>query len=317
MLQCSSAFTSWRHVQMAPRKLFSVVFLFAALGLSIACAGGPSPTGAPPPQATPAPASALPDAANGLQVILAASHLAVGQNRFPIGLVRDDRSVKDAQVHLKFYDLSSDTPTLTTETDAPFYGDNLGEAGVYVGRTTFSKAGNWGVEVSVAQPGYAPQTLRVGFQVALQGAVPKIGDAALPSKNLTLQDVGGDRSKISSSDQDDSILHRISIADALKNGKPTVILFATPKFCTSRTCGPSHQVVLALAQNYADQVNFIHVEVYKDFKTFAPADAMVEWHLDTEPWLFFVGGQGKIVDRYEGGITSKEIVPAFLKFIGQ
>jgi hypothetical protein len=134
---------------------------------------------------------------------------------------------------------------------------------------------------------------------------------------LTLSDVNGDRSKISSALTDDTILHRINIADAVTSGKPTVILFATPRFCTTRTCGPSHQVVMSLAQNYADRVNFIHVEVYKDFETFAPADAMLEWNLRTEPWLFFVDANGVIVDKFEGGITSKEIVPAFLKFIGQ
>jgi len=266
---------------------------------------------------SPGMASATPGASSGLQLILAASRLDVGANRFPIGIVRDDRSVKDAQVHLRFYNLNSGNPVLAGETDAPFYGDNLGEAGVYVARTTFSEAGHWGVEALINQPGYASETKRVAFEVALQDPVPKVGDPAPPSKNLTLKDVNGDRSKISSSDEDDSILHTISIADALKNGKPTVILFATPKFCTSRTCGPSHQVILALARNYADRVNFIHVEVYKDFKTFEPADAMLEWHLDTEPWLFFVGTDGKIVERYEGGITSKEIVPAFQKFIGQ
>lgn len=298
-------------------KLFRLAILVAVLGVSAACSGGgAAPTVAAPPPAS-SSASATENLENGLQVLLAASHLDVGLNRFPIGLVRDNRSVKDAQVHLKFYDLATEPPVLTAEADAPFYGDNLGEAGVYVARTTFSKAGRWGVEAIVNQPGYAPETKRVGFEVSAQDPVPNIGDDAPPSKNPTLQDVGGDRSKISSSDEDDRILHLISVADALKNGKPTVILFATPKFCTSRTCGPSHQVVLSLARNYADQVNFIHIEVYKDFKTFEPADAMREWHLDTEPWLFFVGANGKIVERYEGGITSKEIVPAFLKFIGQ
>lgn len=257
-----------------------------------------------------------PEAPQGLEVILANSQHILGANRFPVGVIRDGRSVKDAQVHLKFFDLTSGQPVAKSESDAPYFGDNLGEAGVYIAHATFDKAGDWGVEATVTEAGHDPETKRIGFPVLAQDPSPGIGDDAPRTKNPTLKDVNGDRTKISSALEDDSILHQISIADAVTNGKPTVILFATPRFCTTRTCGPSHQVVLSLAQNYADRVNFVHIEVYKNFETFEPADAMLEWNLQTEPWLFFVDKNGKIVDKFEGGITSKEIVPAFLKFIG-
>jgi hypothetical protein len=262
-------------------------------------------------------ASPTPDPAQDLQVLLASSQHVVGANRFPVGVIRGGRSVKDAQVHLKFFDITSGEPVAQGEAAAPYFGDNLGEAGVYVGYVDLDKPGAWGVEATVTEPGHAPETKRIGFEVLAQDPSPGVGDDAPRTKNPTLKDVNGDRTKISSALDDDSILHRISIADAVTNGKPTVILFATPRFCTTRTCGPSHQVVMSLAQNYADRVNFIHVEVYKNFETFEAADAMQEWNLRTEPWLFFVDAQGKIVAKYEGGITSKEIVPAFLKFIGQ
>ena len=265
---------------------------------------------------TPAP-STTPTAESGLQVLLANSRNVIGQNRFALGIVRDGRSVKDAQVRLKFFDLTSGEAIATQETDAPFYGDNLGEAGVYVAHAKFDKAGDWGVQVTVNETGRAPESKRIAFNVLAQDPSPGIGDDAPRTKNPTLKDVNGDRTKISSATEDDSILHRIRIADAVTNGKPTVILFATPRFCTTRTCGPSHQVVMSLAQNYADKVNFIHVEVYKNFDTFEVADAMREWNLETEPWLFFVDKHGKIVDKYEGGITAQEIVSAFLKFIEQ
>ena len=276
-------------------------------------------TNAVKPDATAtARANVTPNADAGLQVLLANSRNVVGNNnRFALGIVRDGRSVKDAQVHLKFFNLTSGDAVATQETDAPYYGDNLGEAGVYVARAAFNQAGDWGVEVTVNENGRAPESKRIAFTVLSQDASPAVGSDAPRTKNPTLKDVNGDRAKISSALDDDSILHQISIADAVTNGKPTVILFATPRFCTTRTCGPSHQVVMSLAQNYADKVNFIHVEVYKNFDTFEVADAMREWNLETEPWLFFVDKQGKIVDKYEGGITSKEIVPAFLKFIGQ
>jgi hypothetical protein len=251
-----------------------------------------------------------------LQIIIANSQHVMGANRFPVGVIRDGHSVKDAQLHLKFFDLTTKSLVPKAETDATYYGDNLGEAGVYVAHANFDTPGNWGVEASVTETGYPTETQRIGFEVLAKDPSPGVGDDAPHTKNPTLQDVNGDRTKVSSAEYDDSILHRISIADAVTNGKPTVILFATPRFCTSRTCGPSHQVILSLAQNYADKVNFVHVEIYKDFQTFALADAMTEWNLQTEPWLFFINPQGKIVEKFEGGITSKEIVPEFLKFIG-
>jgi hypothetical protein len=286
-------------------------------GIFLALLAGCGGNVAAPPAALTATPNALGDANAGLQVLLANSRNIVGANRFPLGVIRDGHSVKDAQVHLQFFDLTSGDAVATEETDAPFFGDNLGEAGVYVAHATFDKAGNWGVAVTVNQTGYAPETKRIAFQVLAKDPSPGIGDYAPRTKNPTLKDVNGDRSKISSATEDDSILHQISIADAVTNGKPTVILFATPRFCTTRTCGPSHQVVLSLARNYADKVNFIHVEVYKNFDTFEVADAMREWNLQTEPWLFFVDKNGKIVEKFEGGITAKEIVPEFLKFIGQ
>lgn len=280
------------------KKLFGIFFLAFFFTACNATVTSPTPT-----QAT------------ALEVILANSQHVIGSNRFPLGVIRDGRSVKDATVQLTFFDLTSGAAVQQAETAAPYFGDNLGEAGVYVAHANFDKAGEWGVEVTVTENGHAPETKRIGFNVLPQDPSPGIGDDAPRTKNLTLQDVHGDRTKISSSLEDDSILHRLSIADAVTNGKPTVILFATPRFCTTRTCGPSHQVVMSLAQNYADRVNFIHVEVYKNFETFEPADAMKEWNLQTEPWLFFVDANGKIVEKFEGGITSKEIVPEFLKFI--
>lgn len=277
------------------------------LGILVGLAG--CATNLPPP-------SPPPTTGSDLEVLLANSQHVIGENRFPIGVIREGRSVRDAQVQLKFFELSSGEPVEKNRADAPYFGDNLGEAGVYVAHTFFDTAGEWGVEATVTESGRAPETRRIGFLVLPRDPSPGVGDVAPRSKNLTLQDVAGDRTKISSAVDDDSILHRISIADAVTNGKPTVILFATPRFCSTRTCGPSHQVVMALAQNYADRVNFIHVEVYKNFETFEPADAMLEWNLQTEPWLFFVDAQGIIVKKYEGGITSREIVPDFLEFVG-
>jgi hypothetical protein len=287
--------------------------------LLVACGSAPPTT--PPSAFTPqAPTGLTPNGealqpARGFQTLLANSEHVVGPDRFALGLIENGQAVQDAAVHLRFFDLTSGQPVLKGEADAPFYGDNLGAAGVYVTHTTFDKAGQWGVEVTAQEPGQALKTARLAFQVLAQDPTPAIGEPAPRTRNLTLKDVGGDRHKICSAVEDDSPLHQMTIADAVTSGKPTAILFATPAFCTSRTCGPSLEVVKALAQRYQGPVNFIHIEVYKDFQTFAPADAMLEWDLQTEPWLFFVGKDGKVFEKFEGGITLREVESEFLKFI--
>lgn len=289
-----------------------VVTMVAVLGCSTNQASQTIATATLSPTET----ASLPNQTQGLQVLLANSRNLVGENRFPVGVLRDGKSVQNAQVQLKFFDINGNDPVLKNESDAPFYGDNLGAAGVYVGRATFETPGQWGIEATVTQEGFPTESKRIALTVLDQDPSPAVGTQAPRTKIQTLNGVNGDRTKICSALEDDRELHRLSIDEAVTNGKPTVILFATPRFCHTRTCGPNLQVVQSIAQNYGDRVNFIHVEVYKNFETFEVVDAMREWNLETEPWLVFVDASGKIVRKYEGGITSKEIVPDFLKFIG-
>ena len=93
---------------------------------------------------------------------------------------------------------------------------------------------------------------------------------------------------------------------------PFVVTFATPKFCTSRTCGPVVDVVEEVQHRLEGaKVRFIHVEVYEDndpakgFNTW-----MQEWTLPTEPWTFLVGADGKIAERFEGTVSVNELETA-------
>lgn len=299
------------------RIFFQIAFIL--LVPSVVLLGcGTNPVAPAVSSATAAPGETVspPNSNQGLGVVLANSRNLVGENRFPIGVIRDGKSVQNATVHLKFFDINGNEPVLKNESDAPFYGDNLGAAGVYVGRATFDTAGQWGVEATVTEPGFPTESKRIALTILEKDPSPAVGTQAPRTKISTLKDVGGDRTKICSALDDDRELHRLGIDEAVTNGKPTVILFATPRFCHTSTCGPNLQVMLSIAQNYSDRANFVHVEVYKNFETFEVVDAMREWNFETEPWLIFVDGNGKIVKKYEGGITSKEIVPDFVNFIG-
>lgn len=297
-------------------KLFQVSVLFVVSLVLFGCAPNPPVTATQTQVPATIEPTLSPNQNQGLKVLLANSRNLVGEDRFPIGVIRDGKSVQNAQVQLKFFDINGDEPVLKNESDALFYGDNLGAAGVYVGRATFDKPGAWGVEVTVTEPGFSTEAKRIALTVLEKDPSPAVGTQAPLTKISTLNDVSGDRTKICSALEDDRELHRLSIEEAVTNGKPTVILFATPRFCHTQTCGPNLQVIQSIAQNYSDRVNFVHVEIYKNFDTFETVEALREWNLETEPWLVFVDKSGKIVRKYEGGITSKEIVPDFVTFIG-
>ncbi|GIT69223.1 MAG: hypothetical protein Ct9H300mP27_03270 [Chloroflexota bacterium] len=42
------------------------------------------------------------------------------------------------------------------------------------------------------------------------------------------------------------------------------VVFATPAFCVSATCGPQLEILTRLKEKYQDRVNFIHVEAFEN-----------------------------------------------------
>ena len=141
---------------------------------------------------------------------------------------------------------------------------------------------------------------------------PDVGDPAIPSDTPTLSSVGGDAAAITTRTPPDESLLEYSIADSIAAKVPFVVTFATPKFCASRTCGPVVDVVEEVQHRLeGENVRFIHVEVFEDND---PAQGynewMGEWKLPTEPWTFLVGANGKIVERFEGTVSSDELETA-------
>jgi hypothetical protein len=255
-----------------------------------------------------------PSAAAGqtVQPVIATSELVVGPNRMALGLLQNNVPIEDAAqttVKVRYYRLQGTQGTLVGEEDARYYGENLGPRGTFIARPTFDTAGNWGLELVVQRPNQEPMTLRTSVEVKDRANAPKIGDAAPQSDTPTVNDVA-DLKTISSDSEPDPRLYQLSVADAVASGKPSLIMFATPGYCETAVCGPGIEVLGKLKDTFGDQINAVHVEIYElpydQGKTVA---AMQEWGLQSEPWLFLVDDQGKIVGRYEGGITVQELEP--------
>ena len=141
---------------------------------------------------------------------------------------------------------------------------------------------------------------------------PAVGSKAIASQTPTIASTHGKLAELTTRVPPDRALLRYSIAGSLVAHKPFVVTFATPKFCTSRTCGPVVDVVDAVRRQLAGSgVRFIHVEVYeKNDPTLGPNRWMKQWHLPSEPWTFLVGSDGRIKAKFEGSFSADELKAA-------
>jgi len=179
---------------------------------------------------------------------------------------------------------------------------------IYVARLNLSRPGTYWLLAEPEGGGTKVQALG-NVVVVKQDSAPDVGDPAIASKTPTVASTGGDFAKLTTRTPPDESLLRYSVADSLRAKAPFVVTFSTPKFCSSRTCGPVVDVVEEVSELVeGGDVRFIHVEVFEGND---PANGynrwMKDWGLTTEPWTFVVGRDGKIVERYEGVVSVHEL----------
>ena len=190
-------------------------------------------------------------------------------------------------------------PTLTSPSKA---------RGVYqLDDVTFPSAGVWNATLSFNDPDGQRENLTTQFGVSDKPALPAPGDKAYATKNLTMADTGVDPQAIDSRAQNgakvpDPELHQETIAAALAAHQPILALFSTPVWCTSQFCGPSTDALEQLARTGPKDAAYIHVEIYENHAKNEVNAAAKQWLLRngdlTEPWLFLIGRDGKIIDRW-------------------
>ncbi|MDQ6883140.1 MAG: thioredoxin family protein [Candidatus Dormibacteraeota bacterium] len=263
-----------------------------------ACAGIGSTVTAPP--------------AGSLTVQSVASELVVGEQRVPVGVLDHNTPVSDATVHIRSFYVGTGSAETRGESAAPFKGDGLQGAGIYAGRLTFDKPGNWRLDVTATRPNGEHAVMQLPINVLAQPVVPGVGQPAPRSNNPTASTVS-DVSLIDTGQPPDD-MHQVSIAQAIESHKPTLVIFASPAFCSSQLCGPEVKVVQGLETTYRDKLTFIHVEIYTNYKPDPakrqPAQTVVDWRLQTEPWIFLIDPSGTIRTRIEGAAGADEVKAA-------
>jgi hypothetical protein len=240
--------------------------------------------------------------------IFASSELAVGENRLLVGLLnQEDAPIASEKIDvgLTFFDLSKSDGAPEFSADTEFV--RIDEfRGLYVSQVEFASAGEWGAEVDIEGDGY-DETLRASLTVKEEGTTPGIGEKVPATETTTIDDVD-ELSEITTDRTPIRSFYTTSVAEALRKNEPFLVAFATPKFCTSQTCGPILENVQEVADEFP-RVTFIHVEPYHLDQTpdLVPIEAVQEWGLPSEPWVFLVDSKGRLTAKYEGALGPDEL----------
>ena len=178
--------------------------------------------------------------------------------------------------------------------------------GLYRAQLTFNTSGVWVVEASLGGRAI-PAT---SFTVRPEPQAAAVGQPAPASVTPTSADFSV--KEITSDPSPDPRLYELSVDQALTSGRPSVIVFATPAFCTTQACGPMVDQIKGLADSRPD-VNWVHVEVFEniqDANNLSYVPAVAEWGLPTEPWLFVADAEGILRARFEGVVDPAEVAEA-------
>jgi hypothetical protein len=310
-----------------PRR-FAIPALTALALLLVACGGD----GAPSTTAELGPGSLLLadypvyfDEQSGLRTILGTPDLAIGRQRVGFVLSDDDGLIRLPVTSVASFrypngeDGAREGPV--QEGRARFFEFPYGVRGIYVIELDFDRAGQWGLEVTVPRPDGSVTLLAFTFPVAERALTPTVGDPAPRSDSRTLRDVTS-INELTTGSEPNPALYEQSIAEAVAAGRPLVVVFASPAFCTNALCGPQVEVLGELQARYGDRASFIHVDLYEnpheiqgDLARGVRTPILEEWGIETDEWTFIVDERGNVAARFEAFVTRAELEDALLRVV--
>lgn len=252
---------------------------------------------------------------DGLQVIFGTPDLGLGKQRVgvvltsPLGLVRSPLAT-----FTTYFAGESVEPEGQHESSVAFFNPfPLNTRGIYTANMDFDRPGKWRLEVSVIDDNAQNLSAEIEFLVKETTSAPSAGMKAIASNSKTINDVD-DLAEITTGSVHDPDLYQISIADAVVSGRPTVIVMASPAFCTNAVCGPQVEVLQEIKDAYKGQANFIHIDIYDnpeeiqgDLSRAMVSPTVREWNLPSTEWSFVIDSSGLVHQRFESFAGYKEL----------
>ena len=305
-------------MQLSSNILARLLAAVGAIGAAaaIAACGSGTPNTAAPVLPSPTPP--------GVQIRTASTDITVGPNRLVFALF-DERGAAlgpaEVTVRVRRTDDAGGAPV--AETAALHLGaETPAAASLYSVRIDLADTGGYLVEAEIEREGRSPATAVTGFRAKTRYDTPGYGQPAPASVHPTLADAPIEH-LTSARPPGDPAFYRLTIADALAEGKPLMVVFSTPAFCATQTCGPQVEVAEALADVYGNRMNFVHIEIMErpDLVLAGETEPVVravvrEWRLPTEPWVFLVDVDGLVFDRFEGFSPRVELEASVRRLLG-
>ena len=308
----------------------ALILLVLFPALSVACS--PTSENAAPPSSESSESSSPPEeiplikgpvSEDGLQAIFATPDISTGKHRIAFALTSQTGLVKAPSATVQsFYEPqgeSLDDPVQTAL--ALFHPFPLVERGLYVTKLNFERPGGWTIRATVLGDDGLPKKATLSFDVPDETSAPPVGDPAIPSLSKTVRDVER-LSQLTTGSMQDEDLYQVSIADAMESGLPTVIVMASPAFCTNAVCGPQVEVLRDLKNEFPGEANFIHVDYYDnpdeiqgDLGRAVLSPVAREWNIPSTEWSFVIDRDGTVAGRFEGFTPLEELRQALKRVL--
>ena len=172
----------------------------------------------------------------------------------------------------------------------------------------------WLFRTAINEPGFYRLILAGGpsdgaaFQVFARNevAVPGIGDVLPPFDTPTF-DNARDVSPLCTRQPEPCPMHEVTLREALALGKPIAYLVGTPAHCSTGTCAPALDALIAARERVGDAFTFIHAEVYSDANATTIAPAVNAVTINFEPALFITDASGVITARLDAVFDAVEL----------
>ena len=172
----------------------------------------------------------------------------------------------------------------------------------------------WLFRTTINEPGFYSLILAGGpsdgaaFQVFARNdvAVPGIGDALPPFDTPTFADAR-EVSPMCTRQPEPCPMHEVTLREALALGKPIAYLVGTPAHCSTGTCAPALDALIAVRERVGDAFTFIHAEVYSDANATTVAPAVNAVSMTFEPALFVTDASGVVTARLDAVFDAVEL----------
>ena len=263
--------------------------------------------------------------------VIMSSLVSVGPSRFLFNLTDGDYRVitsPDVAVDIDFYALERESEVPVQSVEAAYLDTLLGR-GLYRVGVDFDCAGEWGAEVTATLEDGSVETERMRFLVHPQGTTPAIGAPAPRSDSPTATTVTELRMISTDLNPFPGAFER-TVAEVVTAGQPSLVFFATPAFCQTGYCGPTVNLVKSVAIDYEDEIGFVNVEPYALHLTenglqpvldedgrLMPVQAVLDYGIPVEPYLFIVDADGDVYAKFEGVVGADELRASIEDVLGR